>query len=87
MKQSDSESDRESGDKESGEAASKAAGATAELEAKPERSSEKAKLRAAKQRKHQSCNNYPEVENYWGFKYNGKNEKKMKKCYHFLFSY
>ena len=31
--------------------------------------------------------NCPEVENYWGFKYNGKNEKKMKKCYHFLFSY
>ena len=86
MKQSDSESDRESGDRESGDsgageaAASKAAGVTAELEAKPERSSEK-------QRKHQSCNNYPEVENYWGFKYNGKMKKKMKKCYHFLFSY
>ena len=75
MKQSDSESDRESGDRESGDsgageaAASKAAGVTAELEAKPERSSEK-------QRKHQSCNNYPEVENYWGFKYNGKMKKK-----------
>ena len=31
--------------------------------------------------------NYPEVENYWSQKYNEKNEKKMKKCCHFLFSY
>ena len=24
------------------------------------------------------------IENHWGFKYSGKNENKMKKCYHFF---
>ena len=33
---------------------------------------------------HDNC---PEGENYWSQKYSGKNENKMKKCYHFLFSY
>ena len=31
---------------------------------------------------HDNC---PEGENYWSQKYSGKNENKMKKCYHFFF--
>ena len=30
---------------------------------------------------HDNC---PEGENYWSQKYSGKNENKMKKCYHFF---